>query len=133
MAGRAAWPASLVNMISGKRDACQGRRLLLPCIYPRQADRFPLFRHSVPEEDSRLGIDYAPILPPSRPLFRDVYHRQIQHLEQAVICGENRFGLGYFSELTVESFDGVGGIDQPPHPLRILEIGAKVWPIHSYD
>lgn len=32
-------------------------------------------------------------------------------------------------QLAIEALDGVGGADQPPHLLRILEIGADVGPV----
>jgi len=68
-------------------------------------------------------------LPPTCPLLRDVHHSQIQHLEQAVIRGKHRLGFGNLPELTVEALYGIGGIDQPPHLLRKLEIGAQICPV----
>lgn len=37
-------------------------------------------------------MDDAPVLPASRPLFRDVHHRQIQHFQQTIVC--RKYGLG---------------------------------------
>ena len=45
----------------------------------------PLLRHPVRVIDRKLGVDHRPVLSPARPLFCDVQHGQIQHLEQAVI------------------------------------------------
>ena len=81
-----------------------------------------LFGHASGKIDGQLRVDHAPVLPPSRPLFRDVHHRQIQHFQQAVICRENRFGLGYFAKLAVKTLNGIGGINQPPDFLRKLGI-----------
>jgi len=71
-----------------------------------------------------LGVDRAPVLPPACPLLRDVHHGEIEHLEKAVVGGKDGFRFGHFPKLAVEALDGVGGVDQPPQLLRILEIGA---------
>ena len=70
-----------------------------------------------------MCVDNAPILPPSGPLFRDVHHGKIQHLEQAVVGGKNGFGLCHLAKLAVKSLNCIGGIDQSPLLLRIIEIG----------
>ena len=54
---------------------CQGRRsrsytLDIP---PQQV----LIRHALSEIDGQLRMDAAPVLPPTRPLFRNIHHRQI--------------------------------------------------------
>lgn len=74
---------------------------------------------------------HAPVAASTGPLFRDIYHSQIQHFQQAVIGGENRFGLGHLAQLAVEPLNGVGGIDQPLDLLGILEIGARIGPVGS--
>ena len=74
-------------------------------------------------------MDHAPVLPPSRPLFRDVHHRQIQHFQQAVVCGKHRFGLGHLAQMATETLYGVGGIDQPAYLLRVLEICTQIGPV----
>ena len=58
-----------------------------------------------------------------------VHHRQIQHFQQAVIRGEHGFGFGHLPKLTVEALYGVGGINQSPHLLRVLKVGAQVGPV----
>ena len=78
--------------------------------------------------DGQLGMDYAPVLPPAGPLFLDIHHDQIQHFQQAVAGGENRFGLSHLAQLAVETLNGIGGIDQPPNFLRVLETGAQIGP-----
>ena len=83
-----------------------------------------LIRHPVCKEYRQLGMNHAPILPPACPLFRNVNHGQIQHFQQAVVRGEHRFGLGHLTKLAVEALNGIGGVDEPPHLLRILEVGA---------
>ncbi len=70
----------------------------------------PLIRHPVGVIDRQLGVDHRPVLPPASPLFRDVQHRQIQHLEQAVVGGKNGFGLCHLAKLAVKSLDGIGGV-----------------------
>lgn len=60
---------------------------------------------------------------------RNIYHGQIDHLEETVVCRKDRLGFGHFAELSVEAFNGVGGIDQPLHRLWVLEIGAETRPI----
>ena len=46
-------------------------------------------------------MNYAPVLPPSGPLLRNIHHGQIQHLQQTVIRREYRFCLGHFPKLPV--------------------------------
>ena len=71
----------------------------------------------------------APILPSASPFPGNVHHSQIQHFQQAVICREYGLGLGHLSELPVKIFNGVGGVDQPPNLLGVLEVGAEVGPV----
>ncbi len=82
-----------------------------PFIYPCHTVRFLLLGNSVPEVNDQLGIDHTPVLPPACPFLRNVHHGQIEHLEKTVIRRKDGFGFGYFSELAVKAFDGVGGID----------------------
>ena len=86
-------------------------------------------RHTLSEIDGHLGMDHTPVLAASGPFFGNVHHGQIQHFQQAVIGWEYRFCLGDLAKLAVESLNGVGGIDQPPYFLGILEIGAEVGPV----
>ena len=74
-------------------------------------------------------MDHAPALPPAGPLFGNIHHGQIQHFQQAVIGGEYGFGLGHLAQLAVEALNGIGGIDQPPDLLGVLEVGAQVGPV----
>lgn len=74
-------------------------------------------------------MDHTPVLASAGPLFRNVHHRQIQHFQQAVIRGEHGFGFGHLPKLTVEALYGVGGINQSPHLLRVLKVGAQVGPV----
>ena len=57
-------------------------------------------------------MDAAPVLPPTRPLFRNIHHRQIQHFQQTVVCRENALGLCDLPQLPIKAFDRVRGIDQ---------------------
>ena len=82
--------------------------------------------HSVSKEDRQLGVDQAPILSAASPLFRDVHHSQIQHFQKAVIGWEHGFSLGHLAKLTVESLNGIGRVNQPPHFLGIFEVGAEL-------
>lgn len=79
------------------------------------------------QADGHLGVDQAPVLPPSGPLFRN--HGQVRHFQQAVIGGKHRFGLGCLVQLAVETLNGVGGVDQSAHFLMVLEIGAEIGPV----
>ena len=112
----AACPPSLDYRIAGNRPTVKGAEgAAKPFTLDGRAVfcYVPLLRHPVRVIDRKLGVDHRPVLSPARPLFCDVQHGQIQHLEQAVIGRKNRLGFGHFSQLTVESLDGVGGIDQP--------------------
>ena len=71
-------------------------------------------------------MDQAPVLPPAGPLSGNIHHGQIQHFQQAVISREYGFGLGHLAQLAVEALNGIGGIDQPPDLLGVLEVGAQV-------
>ena len=68
-------------------------------------------------------------MPPSGSLFRNVHHGQVQHFQQAVIGGKDRLGLGHLAQLAIKPLNGIGGVDQPVHLLRIFEIGAEIGPI----
>ena len=78
------------------------------------------------EVNRHLGVDHAPVLPPTDSLFGNIHHGQIQHFQQAVVGGEYRFGLGYLAQLAVEAFNVIGSIDQPSDLLGILEVGAQI-------
>ena len=71
-----------------------------------------------------MGIDHAPILASSGPFFRNIHHGQIEHLEKAVVRRKDRFRFGHLTELTVETFDGVRGIDQPQYLFQVPTRGA---------
>lgn len=85
--------------------------------------------HTIGEEHRNLRVDHAPVLPPAGQFFRDVHHGQIQHLEQAVIRRKDRFRLRHLSELPVEAFNNIGGVDQPAHPRLI---SAKLIPVSLF-
>lgn len=57
-------------------------------------------------------MDAAPVLPPTRPLFRNIHHREIQHFQQTVVCRENALGFYNLPQLPVKALDRVRGIDQ---------------------
>ena len=85
-----------------------------------------LFRHTISVEDHELGVDHAPIHAPARPFLRNIHHRQIQHFQKAVVCREYRFRFGHLSELAVEAFDGIRGINQSADGVGKLEIRAQI-------
>ena len=88
-----------------------------------------LLRHAPGKVNGQLGVDQAPVLPSSGPFFRNVYHGQIQHFQQAVIRGKDRLGLCHLAQLAVKSLNGIGGVDQPAYLLGILEVGAEISPV----
>ena len=57
-------------------------------------------------------MDAAPILLTTRPLFRNIHHRQIQHFQQTVVCRKDALGFCDLPQLPVKAFDRVRGIDQ---------------------
>jgi len=77
---------------------------------------------TVIEVDFKLGVDSAPVLPPTGPFFGYIDHGQIQHFKEAVVGREYRFTFSYLTELTVESFDGIGGVNQLSDLFRVLEV-----------
>ena len=66
-----------------------------------------LFGHPVGKKQGHLCMNYAPILPPSRLLFRDIHHCQIQHFKQDVIRRKNGFRLGHLAKLPVKALNGL--------------------------
>ena len=90
-----------------------------------------LLGHTLGKVEGHLGVDDTPVLPPSGPLFRNIYHSQIQHFQQTVIGGKDGFGLGHLAQLAVETLNGVGGVDQAPYLLGILEVGTEICPVGS--
>ena len=79
--------------------------------------------------DFKLGVDLPPVLPVSGPFFRDIHSCQIQHFQKAVIRRENRFAFSHFPELTIESFNGICGVNQASYCLRIFEISGQGCPV----
>ena len=90
-----------------------------------------LERHPVPEEYLKLGMYLRPILTLARPLPCDVHSGKVEHLEKNIVIGENSLVLRHFSQLPIETFNGVGGVDESPDLLRILEIGRKLRPVRQ--
>ena len=91
-------------------------------VHPALGIRPPavLLGHALGKVDGHLGVDQAPILPPSGPLFRNIHHGQIQHFQQAVIGGKDGLGLGNLAQLAaVEPLNGIGGVNQPAHLLGV--------------
>ena len=74
--------------------------------------------------DFKLGVDLPPVLPVSCPFLSDIHSRKIQHFQKTVIRRENSLAFGYFPQLTVESFNRIGGLNQAPYCLRVLEISG---------
>ena len=79
--------------------------------------------------DFKLGMDLSPVLPVTGPFFRDIHGCQIQHFQKAVIRQKNGLAFGHFPELTVESFNGIRGINQPSYSFWILEISRQDCPV----
>lgn len=75
--------------------------------------------------DAQLSVDPDPILPPAGPLFRNIHHCQMQHLEGTFIRRKDGFYLCCLAELPVEVLDGIGHVDEPLHLFRVLEVGAE--------
>ena len=79
--------------------------------------------------DFQLGMNLSPVLPMASPFFRDIHSCQIQHFQKAVIRRENRFAFSHFPELTIESFNGICGVNQASYCLRIFEISGQGCPV----
>lgn len=74
-------------------------------------------------------MDLIPILSVICPFFRNIYHSQIQHFQEAVIRGKYSLAFCDFPELTVKSPDGICGVDQTTDNIRIFEIGRQIRPV----
>ena len=68
-----------------------------------------LLRHALGKVDGHLGMDDTPVLPPSSALLGNIHYGQVQHFQQAVIGGKDRFSFGHLAELAVKTLNGVGG------------------------
>ena len=90
-----------------------------------------LIGHPVGEVNRQLHVYHPPILPPSRPFFRNVHHSKIKHFEQAVVGRKNGFGFGDLAKLSVKPFNGIRGIYQSPDLFGIFEIRAEIRPFLS--
>ena len=90
-----------------------------------------LLGHALGKIDRHLGMDQTPVLTAPSPFFCNIHHGQIQHFQQTVIGGKDGFGLGHLAQLAVKSLNGVGGVDQAPYFLGILEVGAEIGPVGS--
>ena len=63
------------------------------------------------------------------PLGRYVPHRKEQQLEERIICRKHSPGLCNLPQLPVEALYGIGGIDQAPHLIMVLEEGCELVPV----
>ena len=71
-------------------------------------------------------MDHTPILALSSPFFRNVHHGQKQHFQEAIICGQRSLRLSNLSELAIDPFNGIRGVNQPANLLRKFEVGAQI-------
>ena len=78
-----------------------------------------------------MGVNQAPVFPPSGPLLGDIHGGQIHHFVKTVIRWEYDFSFRYFSELPVESLSGIGCINEGSNFLGIFEIGGEFRPVVS--
>ena len=74
-------------------------------------------------------MNLPPVLASASPFFGNIYHGEVEHFEQAVVSRENAFVFGDFSELTVESLDGIGRINQGSDFFGVFEICRQIRPI----
>ena len=77
----------------------------------------------------KLAHDQSPVERLPDPLGCYVLHGQIQNLEKGIISRENRPVLRDLPELSVETLDGFGGIDQFPELHGISEEGCELVPV----
>ena len=76
--------------------------------------RAALLGQTISIEDDQLGIDAAPVLTPTGPFLRDILHRKVKQLEQAVIGRKYRTCFGHLPKLSVEALDSIRRIYQFP-------------------
>ena len=86
-------------------------------------------RQAITIVNDQLGIDPAPVLPPPSPFLRNILHRKIKQLEQAVIGREDRAGFGRLPKLAIETLDRIRRIDQFSQFLLEFEVGAQIRPV----
>lgn len=85
-----------------------------------------LLWHTFGKVDLRLGVNHTQVLLASAPLFRNINYGQVQHFQQVVVGGKDRFSLRHFAQLAVKALNGIGGIDQSPDFLRVLGVGTEI-------
>lgn len=76
-----------------------------------------------------IPLNNGGIAEESRQFFRDFLYGTVNQLENVRFTGKSGLGFDEFSDLPVESFDGIGGVNQPSNLARILKIIAQILPI----
>lgn len=59
----------------------------------------------------------------------DALRSQVEHLAQGIVIGKGRLVFGNLAELTVQSLDDIGGVNNLPDLRRIVEEGAQNLPV----
>jgi hypothetical protein len=91
---------------------CQGRRNRDVCgVYPWLPELAVLAGHPPSEKRRQLGVDDAPITPPSCPFPGNTHHRQIQHFQQTVVGRKDGFdSISHLKEKHLSYYGRCGNI-----------------------
>ena len=65
------------------------------------------------------------------PLLCNLGVHEIQQLSRGLVCGKRRLGLGDFAQLAMIALHSIGGVDQSPDFLGIVEKGSQALPMGS--
>ena len=105
-----------VNDGAGFREPCRQRGIFS-------------YRLSVFKKYPQLIRHHIPVSANHRPVIHDILRRKIQHFPQRVIVRKRRFVLRDLPELSVQSFDDIRRIYDPPHLCRICKKRRKNIPV----
>lgn len=80
----------------------------------------------VSEVDHQVHQNISLVLDRHCPFLRHLHRYQIQLLQKGIIADKNALGFSGFTEMGVEILNGVGGIDDSPDLLGVLEHGSQL-------
>ena len=86
--------------------------------------------NSVAEEDHEVIQDRTPVLDWHSPFVYDVHRGQIKDFHKRIVGNEGALCLGNLSELPVEIFDGVCGVNELSYFRRVFKHRGKRVPVN---
>lgn len=84
--------------------------------------------YPIREYDRQLGHDFAPVAYRKNPALGNIRLREPQELQERFIMRKHRGRLGHLTELPVEIFYRIGGVDHLADSLRVREERHEIFP-----